>query len=563
MEDKRRRLKYILDALQAGTWEWDFSTNKAKLDKRWFEILGYSADELDTTSAETFTNLCHPDDLVESRQQIDDLINGKTTYYYCEQRMRHKDGHWVWVLDSGQIFDYDQQGSPTKIIGTRQDITTRKNAEDNLRQQNERFKVLIHTSNTGAWEWDQEGKELWCSDEYFNILGRNPTDYLTNTNGNYSIKEVWLDFLHPEDKQRASNKFYNYLASDRKSIYENEFRLLHANGSWVWIWSRGRFFLDANKQPTNRALGTHININERKMHEQQIEQLNTNLEYRVEQRTAALIKTLENLKHTQDELLQSEKLASLGALVAGIAHELNTPIGNAVMVASSLLQNQRTFKIKKDAGLTRNALDEFINEVEESSIIIERNLERAAELIKSFKQLAVDQTSYQRRQFDLKTLVDEIFLTLNPSIRKNKIELITDISEGIIFDSYPGPLGQVLINLINNAIIHAFDQQETAQITLSTKHIKKDWLLLKVSDNGVGIPIRNHNKIFDPFFTTKLGQGGSGLGLHIIYTLVTGLLGGRIELQSKTESVLENTLEAGTVFLLHLPLNAPQPKKLT
>lgn len=551
MEQQRRRLEYILDALHAGTWEWDFTTKKAKLDKRWLEIIGYSVGDLDTSAAETFVRLCHPDDLIDSRQQMDDLIKGKSVRYRCEQRMRHKDGHWVWVLDNGQIFEYDQQGVPTKMIGTRQDISARKRAEEDFRQENERFKALIHASNSGAWEWNEKEKELWCSDEYFKTLGRNPSDYNTNANGMYSMIDVWLNLLHPDDKERCSKEFDVFLASDRKNLYESEFRLSHADGSWVWIWSRGRFFLDANNKPTNKLLGTQINISERKQHEQQIEQLNTNLEQRVEQRTAELIKTLEHLRLTQDELLQNEKLASLGALVAGIAHELNTPIGNAVMVASSLLQNQNNFKKQKELGLTHSALNEFLSDVEESSTIIERNLERAAELIKGFKQLAVDQTSYQRRQFNLKTLIEEICMTLNPSIRKTKVELITDIPEEIVLDSYPGPLGQVLINLINNAITHAFGDQEKGCIKLTTSNTKKDWLTLSVSDNGSGIPLINQKKVFDPFFTTKLGQGGSGLGLHIIYTLVTGLLGGRIELQS--------TLEKGATFTLHIPLNAPQP----
>lgn len=549
----QRRFEYILDALDAGIWEWDFTVSKATLDDRWLEILGYSSGDLDFSSAETFINLCHPDDIANSRQQIADLIDDKICRYHCEQRMRHKDGHWVWVLDSGQIFERDQQGVPTKIIGTRQDISARKRAEENFIQENKRFKALIHTSNTGAWEWDEESQELWCSDEYFNMIGRSASDFPTNENGNYSF-DVWLNLLHPDDKERCTKEFSNYLATDRKGMYESEFRLAHADGNWVWLLSRGRFFLDSNNQPTNKALGTQINISERKQHIQQIEQLNLNLEQRVEQRveqrTAELNKTLQDLQRTQEELLQNEKLASLGALVAGIAHELNTPIGNAVMVASSLLQNQHNFKNKMESGLTLSALNEFVVEVEESSQVIERNLERAAELIKSFKQLAVDQTSYQRRQFCLKTLVDEICITLNPSIRKTNVKLVTEIPEKIIFDSYPGPLGQVLINLINNAIIHAFGDKNEGQISLTTKTQKEGWIVLIVSDNGEGIPLNNQKKVFDPFFTIKPGQGGSGLGLHIIYTLVTGLLGGRINLQSKVGK--------GTTFNISLPLKAPR-----
>lgn len=547
-----KRLEFILDALHAGTWEWNAITNETVLDERWAEILGYTLDELTPNSSETFLNLCHPEDLPYSRYQINKLLNGKTDRYRCEQRMKHKDGHWVWVLDSGQIFDYDEQGTPTKIIGTRQDISDRKQAEAAFKQENERFRALTNASNTGAWEWDEDKQTLWCSPEYFSMLGRNINDFKKNTKKRLDLREKWLDLLHPEDKERANNEFLQYLSSDKTGLYESEFRLKHADGSWVWIWSRGRFLLDTQNLPTSKAFGTHINITERKQYEQEIENLNTGLEKNVEARTAELNKTLEHLQRTQAELIQNEKMASLGALVAGVAHELNTPIGNAVMVSSSLLQNRNQFVKQVENGVTRTALTDFLNEVEESSNIIERNLERAAELIKSFKQLAVDQTSYQRRQFSLKTLVDEVCLTLNPSIRQTNIQLLTDIPEFLTLDSFPGPLGQVLINLINNAIIHAFTNQANGQIKLTAASTNEDWLVLMVNDNGTGIPLKNRKKIFDPFFTTKLGHGGSGLGLHITYSLVSGLLGGRIELNT--------AVTEGTEFQLKLPLKAPTQK---
>lgn len=548
----KQRLDYILDALNAGSWEWDLQTEKALLDDRWLEIIGYSAGELDMTSPDTFTSLCHPEDLITSRQQIADLVNGKISRYHCEQRMRHKQGHWVWVLDSGQIFEYDTQGNPIKIIGVRQDISDKKLASEKSRQESERFKTLAYTSSTGAWEWDKNTQQLWCSDEYFSMLGRNKNDYYDIDNSQYNLTDVWLNLLHPDDKERAQHEFARYLAAEDNSMYESEFRLSHADGHWVWILSRGRFLLDSQQKPTHKALGTHINITEHKQHEQEIKQLNSSLEQRVKERTQELNQTLEHLQRTQDELLQNEKLASLGALVAGVAHELNTPIGNAVMVASSLSQSHHHFLKQKEVGLTHTDLNLFVDEVEESSTVIQRNLERADELIKSFKQLAVDQTSYQRREFELKTLMDEICLTLNPSIRKTRVSLITHINDPLIFHSYPGPLGQVIINLINNALTHAFNDNESGEIHLTSQLLDNQWVCIQVKDNGAGISLKNQKKIFDPFFTTKLGQGGSGLGLHITYTLVTGLLGGRIQVESKVSE--------GSSLILKLPLNAPQSK---
>lgn len=275
----------------------------------------------------------------------------------------------------------------------------RKRAEHALRDESERFRALTHSSNTGVWEWDEAQQRLWCGPEYFNMLGRDTTDFLPD--GHRTLENTWVQLMHPDDRVRASQVFTEYCASDGLGLYECEFRLAHSDGSWVWVWSRGNFLLDSNGRPTQKVLGTHINITERKQHEQHIQQLNASLEQRVEARTAELSTALDHLKLTQQELLHNEKLASLGALVAGIAHELNTPIGNALILATTLNHAQHTFKSVVDSGLSRRALTDFLADIEDSSHIIERNLSRAAELISSFKQLAVDQTSYQRRTFNL------------------------------------------------------------------------------------------------------------------------------------------------------------------
>lgn len=277
-------------------------------------------------------------------------------------------------------------------------------------------------------------------------------------------------------------------------------------------------------------------------------QLNLSLEMRVEERTRDLHAALENLKRTQDKLLRSEKLSALGALVAGIAHELNTPIGNAVTVSSTLMDAQSHFTRKMEKGLTRADLDNFLETVEEAGTLLNRNLDKAVDLVSSFKQVAVDQSSYQRRTFDLKEVVEEIRLTMAPSIRRTPHSLSIDIPSGIAMDSYPGPLGQILMNLISNALVHAFDPGEAGLITIRGRK-EENGILLQVKDNGCGIPEENRNRIFDPFFTTRLGQGGSGLGLHIVFNLVQDLLGGQI--------LLHERMEKGSCFDIRLPLKAP------
>ncbi len=303
-------------------------------------------------------------------------------------------------------------------------------------------------------------------------------------------------------------------------------------------------------------VGVVRDITERKRAEAEIRELNATLEERVALRTSELAQankdlgiTLSNLQFAQDELLRTEKLAALGALVAGVAHELNTPIGNAVTVATTLVDEHRQFSGKMAAGLTRSALERFVGMVGEAGQIVERNLYRAAELIGSFKQLAVDQSSYQRRPFELLEVVREISLAMAPTIRRSPYQLIDDVPAGLVLDSYPGPLGQILMNLINNALIHAFAGRDSGHVRIAAEPAGPGWVVLTVSDDGCGIAVEDQKHIFDPFFTTRLGQGGSGLGLHIVFSLVVDLLGGRVDVLS--------TPGQGARFIMRLPTVAP------
>jgi len=268
------------------------------------------------------------------------------------------------------------------------------------------------------------------------------------------------------------------------------------------------------------------------------------------ERTAALERANAELRQAMAQLVQSEKLAALGNLVAGIAHELNTPIGNAVMLASTLADQERSFRTRMTTGLSRSALHSFVEAVRENSDILQRNLQRAVELISSFKQVAVDQSSYQRRGFALDEVVREITLALKPRLRRSPATLEISIAADLRLDSFPGPLGQVLMNLIHNALVHAFDGRTAGCIRIESLPASPGRLGLRISDDGNGIALAHLSRIFEPFFTTRLGQGGSGLGLHIVYNLVTGLLGGTIEAHSIPGH--------GSEFLLELPLIAPQ-----
>ena len=294
---------------------------------------------------------------------------------------------------------------------------------------------------------------------------------------------------------------------------------------------------------------------------EQITTLNTELETRVAARTqelaqsnAALQSTLDTLRRAQDDLLQRDKLASLGALVAGVAHELNTPLGNSVTVASTLVLLVEPLKTQLEQGtLRKSKAVDALDQMQQCALLLQRNLERAVQLIVHFKQVAVDQTSEHRRSFDLASVVSDVVETLQPQFKHTHHRVEVDIPGGIVMDSYPGPLGQVVTNLVLNAMIHGFAAEHVGVVRIEAQQVTPGEVSLRVVDNGVGIPAKHLSRIFDPFFTTRMGLGGSGLGLHIVHNIVMVMLGGTIRVSS--------TLGEGAQFTVVLPQCAPEPTK--
>lgn len=260
---------------------------------------------------------------------------------------------------------------------------------------------------------------------------------------------------------------------------------------------------------------------------------NEHLEQRVAERTESLEQTLQTLERAQEEIIQTEKLASLGRVVAGVAHELNTPIGNALTVASTIQGELGELKTELDSGsMRRSSLTQFIARADEGLALSLKNLQRAAHLISDFKQVSVDQTSDQRRQFDLAEVSTEILNMLQPMLRKSGCHITKNLSPGLVCDSFPGRYGQVLTNLVINATIHAFDGKTGGNISVSIGAADADTVELVVADDGLGMEDHIRARIFDPFFTTKMGRGGTGLGMNIVHGIVTRILEGQITVHS-------------------------------
>jgi PAS domain S-box-containing protein len=288
---------------------------------------------------------------------------------------------------------------------------------------------------------------------------------------------------------------------------------------------------------------------ERTRRERELNQHKEHLEELVAARTEALTTALERLSLTQEELVRRDKLAALGMLVAGVAHELNTPIGNSLVVATTMAEHVRELTADMESGLRRSQLESYLLRAQEASNILTRNLHRAAKLVSSFKQLAVDRTTSQRRMFSVEELLEELALPLRISIRHRPVSIELALEQGLAMDSYPGPLSQVLSNLFENCLVHGIAGNAPGSIKISAWHTDNNEVAICVADDGAGIPAELRDKVYDPFFTTKLGSGGSGLGLHVAHNIVTGVLGGRIELRSEPGH--------GTSFTLLLPAVAP------
>ncbi|SFV06425.1 transporter substrate-binding domain-containing protein [Pseudoduganella namucuonensis] len=287
----------------------------------------------------------------------------------------------------------------------------------------------------------------------------------------------------------------------------------------------------------------------RRAREEEIQRLNTVLEQRVHERTAQLTQANEDLRLAAEQLVQTEKVASLGRLVAGIAHELNTPLGSSLTAATTMRDLLRDFGAGLvGGGLRRSQAEEFLRQCQQACGIIERNTHRASGLIENFKELAVDQASVRRRPFRLRHTVEEVIATHRNAWKKTPHRIALDIPEEIELDSYPGPLAQVLSNLLENTLVHGFAASAGGTVTILAS-VDGERVCLSYGDDGAGIPAEHCNKIYDPFFTTRMGQGGSGLGLYIVQTLVSGVLGGTIAVHSEAG--------LGTRFHITLPLVAP------
>lgn len=424
-----------------------------------------------------------------------------------------------------------------------------RGSAESIRRSEERLKLALWGSRDELWDLDLASGKM----QRENILPIiSPSAHVQ-----FASREKFLQEVHPDDQPDVLNALTRHIVGDSE-FYENTFRMRTLDGGWCWVLSRG---FAVERDPAGRALrmvGTSRDVSATAEAAEALRKLNDNLEHRVEERTRALRLsnrelqfTLDELKLAQRQLVESEKMAALGGLVAGIAHEINTPLGIGVTAASHLEdETRKLMKLVDEGKVSRAALDTYQTDALSSAQLILSNLRRAGQLIKSFKQVAVDQSSEQAREIDLRIYLEEILVSLGPALKKTSHKITVKCPDGLRLLTYPGAISQIVVNLVMNSLIHAFEGVDHGEIRIECEGYDEEWLLL-YRDNGVGMREDVRLRVFDPFFTTKRGQGGSGLGLHVVYNLVTQLLHGSLDCVSAPGK--------GVEFQIQLPRRVLQP----
>ncbi|QWG15361.1 PAS domain S-box protein [Bradyrhizobium sediminis] len=444
-----------------------------------------------------------------------------------EYQVRARDGRVLWLSDSATVAR-DEAGKIVRYEGTVRDITDQKRAEDAIAEGRRLLQQVIDTVPAVINVKDKELRYVLMNRYMAGIFGVEPAD---------AIGRTTTDLMSRYGAEKTDEHDKRVLEAGRElGFYEEEYKDSSGNMR-QWL---------VNKLPLLNAEGeienivtVALDIGERKRGE---------LEMRKAKDAAEA--ALRNLRETQNSLIEAEKLAALGRLVAGVAHEVNNPVGISLTVASSLERKTALFSAEVARGdLRRSSLTDFLEASRDASSQLVANLNRAAELITSFKQVAADRNYSDQRTFDLGDLTEQVVMSLRPGLRKHNLTLTVDCQPNLIMNSYPGPYGQVLTNLFLNSVAHAFPDGKAGQVDIQVRESGKDNVEIIFSDNGIGMSLDVRRRAFDPFFTTRRDQGGTGLGLHIVYSIVTNRLGGRLDLDSEPGG--------GTRIQIILPRVAP------
>lgn len=444
-----------------------------------------------------------------------------------EYQVRQRGGGILWLSDSATSVR-DESGEVVRYEGTVRDITDQKRAEDAVAEGRRLLQQVIDTVPAVINVKNKELHYVLMNRYMAGIFGIEPADAIGRTTS---------DLMSRYGAQKTDENDRRVLATGRDlGFYEEEYMDSCGN---LRQWLVNKLPLLDAEGDIERIVTVALDIGDRKRGE---------LEMRKAKDAAEA--ALRNLRETQNSLIEAEKLAALGRLVAGVAHEVNNPVGISLTVASALERKTAIFTAEVERGdLRRSRLTEFLETSRDAASQLVANLNRAAELIQSFKQVAADRNYSDQRNFDLGDLTEQVVMSLRPGLRKHHLTLNVDCQPNLVMNSYPGPYGQVLTNLFLNAVAHAFPDGRHGTVDIQVRESGKDNVEIIFSDDGCGMSLDVRRRAFDPFFTTRRDQGGTGLGLHIVYSIVTNRLGGRLDLDSEPGK--------GTRIQIILPRIAP------
>ncbi len=463
-------------------------------------------------------------------------------YTLTEKEYIRKNKERVWVSWRNKPMR-DEKGNIIGLLAVGQDTTARKAAQEALAHRERSYSVLLSSLPGMAFRraTDPPGTILFASEGAFGLTGYNVDTLMSGSKGYWSI-------VHPDDLTSVQQAI-----STSPQRYAVEYRIILSDGTIRWVWESGTMLQDMVEPQEhlsdNRTVteGFISDITERVTILGELERLNMELEERVKSRTAALEKSLDTLQKTQGKLVEKEKMAALGCLVAGVAHEINTPIGIGVTTISFLREQLEKVKEKYNTGsIRRSELESFLKSTDESTTAAYMNLKRAAELVGSFKRVAVDQTEETARTFNIIEYFEEVLISLGPRYKRTTHNVTLEGDKNLTINSYPGVLMHILTNILTNAMFHGFMGIERGIFSITVEKQDEN-VILTMSDNGVGMPPEVCNRIFEPFFSTQRGNGGTGLGLHIVYNLITQRLGGTVQCQSAPNQ--------GTTFTIIIPVD--------
>lgn len=464
--------------------------------------------------------------------------------WQVEYRILHTQFGERWVAERGHIVERCRDGSII-VGGFIYDITEHKHTELALRSTQSQYQALVMHMRTGLVVHDADTRILYSNPAAREFLALTEDQLF----GKVAFDPGW-QFLRGDGSVMPHEEYPAiWVARHQSPLHQQQVGVIHHAGADI-RWGLVEAYPEFEQSALKRIIVTFIDITTQKQAEQALEKLNDQLEQKVVDRTAALLRANQELERAMNQLVQSEKLASLGALVAGVAHELNTPLGNALVVVTSLQDQLGILKQDLERNLlSKTSLQNALVDIESGVQLVQQSSQRAADLVASFKQVAVDQASVRRRKFSVQALIDDVIQSMSPMFRQQPVRFDLDIAPDLEMDSYPGPLEQVLTNLIQNSLVHGFADSgsESPRIAI-TVDVSDGVARFDYRDNGKGMTPDVRAHAFDPFFTTRLGQGGSGLGLYIVYNQITSLLHGKVTLMSQPGQ--------GCQFVLEVPAMA-------